>query len=541
MNNSHLDLSIIIPTVNASDELDLTLTSLEKNSDLSLEIVVVVDPDLNTGKINKPIIQVCKKHGVEPHPNLHNLGPYGNWNKGATLATADYLVFATDDQYFAPHWDTNLLKSWRPKRLVAGRLVEPGVIPVYKTNLEQDFGTIPSEFKEAEFNKWCQDRPSAGFVKDGFFIPLLQSRKDFEALGRYTNSHDFGTSSAKSNDYDYINRALAKGYQFGTADNSYSYHFQASSWKKKTLKPTIAAVVLTRNEERDLGACLRSLSWVNHILVLDAGSTDQTIQVAKKAGATVLTRQFDNYSAQRNFALKQVVKYDWVFMLDADETCDDELSYELQSFAKDIYLDGVEVPRKNYLFGKWIEHTDWYPDYRPVFFRPKLGKYVGEVHEALSFSKDAKLAKATGHILHHNYDRLSEFVTKNLVDYPLNYAKILDREGVKFNPIDLIGKSIGEFMRRYFLTEGYRDGLYGLILSLLMGVQTLVAYAYLWEIQGKREELTSSESKMLFAQLKGKGSELSYWLTTMAIDTTRGATKLLHKVQRKALKLIKGL
>ncbi len=74
-----------------------------------------------------------------------------------------------------------------------------------------------------------------------------------------------------------------------------------------------------------------------------------------------------------------------------------------------------------------------------------------------------------------------------------------------------------------------------------MGVQTLVAYAYLWEMQGKREELTTEETREVFASLKGKGSELTYWLTTLAIESSRGATKLLHRAKRKALKLVKGL
>ena len=96
-------------------------------------------------------------------------------------------------------------------------------------------------------------------------------------------------------------------------------------------------------------------------------------------------------------------------------------------------------------------------------------------------------------------------------------------------------------MRRFFLTEGYKDGMYGFVLSALMGVQTLVAYCYLWEIQGKRKDLTTEETQAVFASLKGKSSELSYWLTTLAIESTRGATKLLHRAKRKALKLIKGL
>lgn len=535
-------ISVIIPTVNAYEELDLAIDSIHKNSDCDVELIVVVDPDINTGKVNQDILNICKKHTVKAWVNKENLGPYGNWNRGAELATTDWLVFATDDQYFAPHWDSNLLKYWQPKRLISGRLIEPGIIPVYKTNIQQDFGVIPAEFKEKEFIAWCAARRATGYAPDGFFIPILQKRADFDALGHYPVAGKFGTSTAVSNDYLYVQEALKKGYKFGTAEDSYSYHFQASSWKKKTLNPSIAAVVLTKNEENDLENCLKSLSWATEIFVVDSGSTDKTLEIAKKYKATILSRAFDNFAMQRNFALSKVTTFNWVLMVDADEVIEKSLAKELEFFAKDIYLDGVSIPRKNYIFGKWIEHSDWYPDHRLVFFRPKMVEYLGDVHERANFIKgNGTVAKAEAHILHHNYDTVSEFVIKNIVEYPRQYATVLDGEKVKFSAVDLLGKPIAEFMRRYFLCEGYKDGMYGFVLSLLMGVQTLVAYCYLWEIQGKRKDLTTEESQAVFASLKSKGTELTYWITTVAIEGSRGATKLLYRAKRKALKIINSL
>lgn len=535
-------VSVIIPTVNAFEELDLAIKSIQKNSDHPVELIVVVDPDMKTGKVSGEILKVCQQHGIKAWINQKNLGPYGSWNRGAEVATTDWLIFATDDQYFAPHWDSNLLKYWRPKRLVAGRLVEPGIIPVYKTNIQMDFGVLPSEFKEPEFIAWCQSRRTKGYTPGGFFIPMLQKRADYDALGHYPVAGKFGTSTAVSNDYLYVQAALKKGYRFGTAEDSYSYHFQASSWKKKTLRPTIAAVVLTHNEEAELEKCLKSLSWVTAIVAVDSGSTDKTIALTKKYQAKVYARKFDNFSAQRNFALSKVATYNWVLMIDADETCSQDLAKELQFFAKDIYLDGVQIPRKNYIFGKWIEHSDWYPDHRLVFFRPKMVTYEGDVHERVKFVKgNGTTATAVHHLVHHNYDTVREFIIKNLLDYPLQYAKVLDQEGQKFTALNLLSKPLSEFMRRFFLTEGYKDGLPGLVLAGLMAAQTLVAYAYLWELQGKRQDLTTEETREVFKVLRGKGDELSFWLTTLAVEGSRGARRILHRVRRKAFKLIKGL
>jgi glycosyltransferase involved in cell wall biosynthesis len=535
-------ISIIIPTVNAVDELDLALTSLEQNSDTELEIIVVVDPDQKTLKTSKAILSVCKKHALTPLINKANLGPYGSWNRGAKAANSDYLVFATDDQYYAPHWDSNLLKYIKPLRLVAGRLVEPGVIPVYKDNIQQDFGTTPSEFKEADFISWCQDQKAIGFVPGGFFIPMLQNKADFIALGGFKAQEKFGTSSAVSNDYLFIENAQQQGYEFGTAADSYSYHFQASSWKKKTLTPSIAAVVLTHNSEKYLADCLTSLAFTSQIVVVDGGSTDATLSIAKKHQALVLSHAFESFALQRNFAISQSLAYDWVLMIDADEEVSPALASELKSFAKDIYLDGVMVPRKNYIFGKWIEHADWYPDHRLVFFRPKLVQYEVDVHETAHFIKgNGALSTAKSDIIHHNYESVEQFVTKNLVRYPREYAAVLHARGVRFSASEMISKSIGEFLRRFFLTKGYQDGMYGLLLSLLMGAQNLVAYIYLWELQGYHADLTELETKSILRELKKKGGELSYWLTTLAIESSHGAAKFLHRAKRKGLKFIRGL
>jgi|GEM_PF-105446 glycosyltransferase involved in cell wall biosynthesis len=535
-------ISVIIPTVNAHEELDLAIASIKKNSDYKIDFCIIVDPDMGTGKINADIIKVCKKHGIKPHLNKKNLGPYGNWNRGAEVAETDWLVFATDDQYFPPHWDRNLVREWQPKRLVSGRLVEPGIIPVYKLNIQKDFGVLPSEFKEDEFNAWCASRTDSGFERDGFFIPMLQHRDDYDALGHYPTAGKFGTSTAVSNDVLYVQEAQKKGYEFGTANDSYSYHFQASSWKKKTLKPTIAAIILTKNEESDLPACLKSLSWATEIIVVDSGSTDKTLEIAKKYKAKVYKNKFENFAAQRNFALSKAAGFDWALMVDADEVVEKGLVKELKSYALDIYLDGVEIPRKNKIFGRWIEHSDWYPDYRLVFTRPKIVTYKGDVHERIEFIKgNGTVARTSSHLLHNNYETVREFVVKNLVEYPEQYAEVLDKEGHKFTASDLLVKPLAEFMRRFFLSQGYKDGLFGLTLSLLMGAQSLVAYAYLWEMQGKRRDLTTDETQEIFRDLRSKGTELTYWLTTIAVENSKGAKKYLHRAKRKALKLAKGI
>ncbi len=531
-------MSVIIPTVNAAMELDLTLRSLKQNSDFSHEYIILVDPDQRTKKISSEILKICKKHNLTPYQNNTNLGPYGSWNKGAKLSKNDLLVFATDDQYFAPHWDAELLRNSKPGRITAGRLVEPGIIPVYKTNIQKDFGVTPSEFREQEFLSWVATQPSAQFTSDGFFIPLLILKKDFMTLGDFPASGQFGTRSAVSNDYLYIQAAKQKGFQFGTASSSYSYHFQGSSWKKKNLKPKIAAVVLTYNNSQTISACLNSLSWVNKIYAIDSGSSDSTIKILSKANVKITSRPFDDYAKTRNFALTLVRDYDWVFMLDSDEECEPSLATELRSAAQDIYLDGVMVRRKNYIWGKWIEHSDWYPDTRLVFFRPKAIQFTSDVHERAIFTKGGgNTITSSNHIIHHNYETVAEFIQKNLLTYPLVYAKKLHTEGVRFSPLEMLNTSLSEFMRRYFLCEGYKDGMHGFLLSVLMGISQFSSYLYLWELQGRKYTFEYPDFKQLLTHLPKKIKEFRYWIHTLEVNNNQGIKRHLARLKRKSLKL----
>lgn len=535
-------LSIIVPTVNAVPELDLALKSLEQNTSLSHEIIVIVDPDKKTGRLNPAILKICREHSLTPHQNKKNLGPYGNWNLGATLAKGEYLVFATDDQYFAPNWAEALVHAHRPRRLVAGQLVEPGIIPVWRTNIRADFGTTATEFREADFITWCQKQPARGYKQDGFFIPLLIHKTDFARLGPYPTEGEFGTQSAVSNDDHYLQRAQKLGYEFGTAQDSYSYHFQASSWKKKSLHPKIAALVLTYNEATALPACLESLAFVDHILVLDSGSTDETVKLAQKhAKVEVITHPFVDYGAQRNYGIERLAAYDWVLMVDADEVVTAPLATELESFAKDIYLDGVEIPRRNYIWGKWIEHADWYPDRRLVFFRPKLVRVQGAAHERVIFVKgNGMTSVASGHLDHHNYATVHEFVLKNLVTYPEYVAATESTTWPALHAHDFVAKPLAEFFRRYFLCEGWRDGVHGFVLSVLMGMQAYLITVYMWEQRGL-SPIPDLEKRTLRRLLARKAAEWDYWWATVGVASSRGLKQWHHRLTRKWLKTIKAL
>jgi glycosyltransferase involved in cell wall biosynthesis len=148
----------------------------------------------------------------------------------------------------------------------------------------------------------------------------------------------------------------------------------------------ISVLILTRNEEHDLPACLASVSWSDDIHVFDSESTDRTPEIARAAGAKVTTRHFDGYAAQRNAALSTLpFKHEWIFILDADERPTPQLSIEMQiaiAGQPPLSIAAYRIQRRDFLWGTWLRHAQISPYYIRLMRRGR-GRYVREVNEAL--------------------------------------------------------------------------------------------------------------------------------------------------------------
>jgi (heptosyl)LPS beta-1,4-glucosyltransferase len=239
----------------------------------------------------------------------------------------------------------------------------------------------------------------------------------------------------------------------------------------------LAAVVLTRNETRNIVECLSTLGWADDLVVLDSLSTDETVELAKAAGATVFLHPFHDYASQRNAGL-ELVDSDWIFFVDADERATPELAQEVRDVIEHRTEAGWWVPRKNYIFGKWIRHTGWYPDYQLRLLKRGRAHYdpARHVHELVLLDGEAGHLKNT--LTHHNYQTISQFWQKQTVytDYD---ARIMFSEGIRPKWRNFILQPVREFWRRYITWQGYRDGAHGLFLSLLMAYFHWVMYVRL--------------------------------------------------------------
>jgi glycosyltransferase involved in cell wall biosynthesis len=248
--------------------------------------------------------------------------------------------------------------------------------------------------------------------------------------------------------------------------------------------PRLVAVVLTKDEERHLPECLRSLSWADECLVFDSLSTDRTVSIAREMGARVIEHPFVNYPLQRQAAL-EAAGGDWVFFVDADERCTPELAAEIQEVVRNESPVGWWVPRKNIIVGRWIQHSGWYPDYQLRLMRPSRARYdpSREVHETVVL--EGQEDHLQSELLHFNYESWGEFLSKQ-GRYARFDAMMLWRDGIRARPHNFVLQPLREFRRRYLTLDGYRDGMHGFILACLMGYYQVLVYAKLAAIA--REE-----------------------------------------------------
>ena len=233
----------------------------------------------------------------------------------------------------------------------------------------------------------------------------------------------------------------------------------------------LVAIILTLNEEKHVGPCIDSLKWCDAIVVWDSFSTDRTCDIARAKGASVYQHPFKGYGSQRQAAmdaLDEHLKPRWIFFVDADERATPELAQEVRRvIVEQPDVVGWWVPRHNVIFGKVILHTGWYPDHQLRLLRSDGSRWdpKREVHELPIL--DGAEGYLQNVLIHYNYDSLGQFVAKQRKYTDID-AKILYDAGERPKPWSAISMPIRHFKWRFVDLEGYRDGLHGLWLSLLM-------------------------------------------------------------------------
>lgn len=256
----------------------------------------------------------------------------------------------------------------------------------------------------------------------------------------------------------------------------------------------VSTVIITLNEEKNIRECLESVKWSDEILIVDSGSSDNTISICKEYTDKIYFKEWSGYSLQKNFGIEKV-KCDWVLSLDADERVTEELKNEINEVTARNEFDGYYIPRKAFFLGKWIKHSGWYPDYQLRLFRKGKGKFNGrDVHEAIILEhgdslQSLKVGYLKNDLLHYPYGDLNHYFEK-FNEYTTLSSVELSKKGKSFCFCSLIIKPALFFVKSYFLKLGFLDGWQGFAICVISSFNTLVKYAKLREIK-RSKKLTS--------------------------------------------------
>ncbi len=248
----------------------------------------------------------------------------------------------------------------------------------------------------------------------------------------------------------------------------------------------ISVVIITKNEEKNIAQCLESVKWVDEIIVIDSESEDKTVEIAERYGAKVFSPEWRGYGPAKQEGVKQT-SHDWVFSIDADEVLTTQLTDEIQTLlSQDDMCDGYLMPRKTNFMGRWINHSNWYPDHvLRLFNKTKGGFNSNLVHEAIEI--EGKKAYLKNDLLHYSYPTLDEYFRKSNI-YTRMGAEDLLAQGKKSGFFGICIKPIAAFIKHYFLKKGFLDGMEGFLISFLSAVAVMVKYAKLRELLKKKDK-----------------------------------------------------
>jgi glycosyltransferase involved in cell wall biosynthesis len=245
--------------------------------------------------------------------------------------------------------------------------------------------------------------------------------------------------------------------------------------------PSLSVTIITLNEAEHIGDAIDSARWADEIIVVDAGSRDDTVQIARARGARVESRAWTGYVDQKNFAAT-LARNDWILSLDADERVTPPLADEIRKvLGSNPEAFGYRIPRVTFHLGRWIRTTDFYPDYQTRLYHRQHARWQGRlVHESVTV--DGRRGQLTSELEHRSYRDLADQVDR-INHYSTLSAQQMFDDGVRSGALELLVHPPAAFFRNYVLRRGFMDGAAGLIISLMNSYSVFLKFAKLWERQ----------------------------------------------------------
>ncbi|WP_042884518.1 glycosyltransferase family 2 protein [Cupriavidus necator] len=242
----------------------------------------------------------------------------------------------------------------------------------------------------------------------------------------------------------------------------------------------VSAVIITRNEAHNIGPCLESVSWCEEAIIVDWASTDDTVAIARAAGATVIqTEAWPGFGPQKNRAV-EAASGDWILSLDADERVTPALRDEILAQLQQPGAQALALPRLSAFCGTFVRHAGWYPDYVTRVFRKGRGRFTDDlVHEHLKV--DDPLVHLKEPLVHYSYRSLSD-VLRKIDAYSSAGAQQAYARGKRSSVASAAGHGLWAFVRTYFLKRGFLDGSAGFGVALMNAQASYYKYAKLAQL-----------------------------------------------------------
>ena len=288
----------------------------------------------------------------------------------------------------------------------------------------------------------------------------------------------------------------------------------------------LSVVIITFNEEGNVGRTLASVKPLvddgkGEIIVVDSGSTDRTVEIAKSFGAKVFVEEWKGFAAQKNSAIDKAAG-NWILSLDADEELDSQLQQSLLELLTSLDrlstldksqpvaissahdsppsvsvphadFDGLHIPRQNEFLGRWIKHGGYWPDPKLRLFRRGRGRFENRaVHEDLQVEGIIRRIQS-GALRHHSYPTISDYIEHMNRYSSLGAEMVVAKGKVRFSAINIALRPLATFVYNYFVRLGFLDGREGLLLHLNHAVYVSWKYAKAWEISRNPNELRGAQ------------------------------------------------
>jgi glycosyltransferase involved in cell wall biosynthesis len=247
--------------------------------------------------------------------------------------------------------------------------------------------------------------------------------------------------------------------------------------------PRLSVAIVCRDEARIIGRTLASVAFADEVVVVDSGSTDGTVEIARRYTPHVVHQPWLGYAAQKNLAIERTTG-EWVLSLDADEIVEPDLAEEIRAILADpAALPAYRIPRKLVFLGRVIRHGGWYPDLNLRLFRRGAGRFEARrVHEAMRV--EGPVGRTRGALRHESHPSVEAYLDTMNRYSSLAVDEMVERGGIRRSRVSgpaLLGRPLGTFLYRYVVLGGFLDGRPGLVLNLMHAGYVVAKYAKAYE------------------------------------------------------------